>query len=839
MIGARHALHKTLSTRSWVSPWPVMSDAATPRVAALKQALSRARYRLALAAMLVGAIALHTYSLNHAVITQWDESFHAVVAQHVALHPLLPTLYEVAALTPAASRDWGNMHVWLHIPIFGFWVAGLSLRLFGNTLFALRLPGVLYIGLGMVTVYEIGRRLYGPIAGLVAAAFIGFAPYVVFESQGYVFGDLTDMPLLFFTPLAVLCLIRAYRSGRWRWLILAGVAAGICYLTKAALGWAPIAVAGACYLFELIFPAEAGWRRLGLRGFLLFMSTALAVVAPYNVYTALAFPQPASVERANWLKAFTTNFETWGRPVDTHMTAYLYGMYGPALALLILISVITLAVVGIRRRSRVELIPVVWMLALYVPLTMAVSKAPAFTFAALPAIGLAVARFGQYAGSLRSVLFRMGALSVLFGAAVCAAVMLFVPLRAVDPAYLHWPYPQWWPYADWWPKTFVLVPEDVGARLTPLVLDASVAAVLFMATILLWSILSARVWRQPAWPKPGTSSASQRVSPVSAAFLAGESAPRATPKRPSGALAMLLAVTILGAYWLSFDASVVRDTPIDPGDLPALGAQLARVTPTNATVILNNDLVWHDDVQMLMFWARRDIYSYPIVSAGEMCSLANAAAAVDSPLFVVSTHPTPGTDYLTFRNWAIFAPNCPQAGYIMVLRQLRRLGIATAQPPGSSAVDFGAELSWRGADPQNDVRQIPRTAWGVNVAAMLLHPYYPENPPAVATRVSVTLPASWSGRRLLFLSTIAPWAADHPEAHGVRIVFDLGNQPDLGSQHYTQAFEVLNDRPHRWQVIELPLPSFVGTPTLTVTPQPRTSLAFDSTLFGFLGVVNA
>jgi hypothetical protein len=801
--------------------------------ARLGRAVSARGDQLILVLMVAGACALHTYSLGHSVITQWDESFHAVVAEHVALHPLVPTLYEVAALTSPTSHDWGNTHVWLHIPIFGFWGAALSLKLFGDSLFALRLPGVLYIGLGMSVVFSLGRKLYGPGAGLVSAAFLGFAPYVVFESQGYVFGDLTDMPLLLFTPLAMLCLLMAYRSGRWRWLIFAGIAAGICYLTKAALGWAPIAVAGALYGFELIWPNEEGWRRLGIGGPLLFLTTFAAVAAPFNIYTAIAFPQIAAFERGNWQAALLTNFETWGHPPDTHFTAYLYGVFGPALALLLLIAVTALAAVGIKRRSRTDLLPVLWIFALYIPLSIAISKAPAYTIAALPAFGLAAARSGQLALSSRSAVWRTVALSVLCGASAVATVTLLVPLRTISPAFIRWPYPHWWPYVDWWPRTFVIVPTDLGARLMPLALDAGVAAVIWCVGAGAWRIFRSPLGVRTAnvlWRFPLAAGIS--ASPTMPLSLSRHLSPAGEPTKGRRFTKALVALCVfaLGAYWLSFDVGVVRSTPRDPGTLPALGATLAKLTPPNATIILNDDLDWRDNVQMLMFWSHRDVYSYPRASMGEICSLASVTSAIGSPLFVVSMHPAPGMRYQSVRNWAIFAPDCPRASYEAVLKQLRTVGSDTAHLPGVSSIDFGVSLNWQGSDPRNDVSQASQTVWGVNVGAMLIHPYYPENPPTVASQISAQLPAAWSGRHLLFVSTIAPWAADHPEANGVKLVFDLDGL------HSTQVVEVLNDKPHHWHVLDVPLPQYVGTPTLTVTPLPRTAISFDSTLFGFLGV---
>ncbi|MBF6590455.1 MAG: glycosyltransferase family 39 protein, partial [Ktedonobacterales bacterium] len=290
----------------------------------------------ALLALLTGAFLLHGLHRGHAYLRPSDEAVHAIVAEHLKLHPLTPTLYEIGALSPADLTIWAQAHIWLHIPPFGMWASALAMRILGDTPYANRLPGLLFILGGMVVTYLLGRRLYGPGAGLVGAAFAGFVPYALINSQGYYFGDITETPLMFFTPLAVLGSVLAYQTGKYRWLLLAGAAQGICYLDKGALGLAPTAVMLALALSERFFPMEAGWARLRLRGVALFLGAFTVVALPYNLYLLWAFPAESAAEQQVWKANFLTSVEHWGRPPDYHFTIYLYAMYGPALALLLL-----------------------------------------------------------------------------------------------------------------------------------------------------------------------------------------------------------------------------------------------------------------------------------------------------------------------------------------------------------------------------------------------------------------------------------------------------------------------------------------------------------------------
>ncbi|MGH2486121.1 MAG: ArnT family glycosyltransferase, partial [Ktedonobacterales bacterium] len=375
----------------------------------------------ALLILVAGATFLHLFRLNRTSISPWDESIHAIVAQHVAQHPLQPTLFETAALVPNPPPNWALTHIWLHIPPFGIWTSALSLRLMGDTPFALRLPGVFFVGAGMLVSYVLGRLLFGRVAGLTGAAFVGFAPYFLLLSQGYVFGDLTDTPLLLLTPLAFYCLIRGYRSGRLRWLVAAGGVEGLCYLCKAGIGVLPVLGAlAALYVCEWVFPAEAGWRRLGLRGVVVVLGAAAVVAGPYTLYTDIAFPAIAKQEAHNWRVAIFGNYENWGRPTDYHATIYLYAQYGAATALLLFGSVAVLALIAWRRRSRTDALVLAWILALYVPLTIAVTKAAPMTIAAAPAWGFAVARAVTVGLTARSRLWRSATLGALLGVGLLA-----------------------------------------------------------------------------------------------------------------------------------------------------------------------------------------------------------------------------------------------------------------------------------------------------------------------------------------------------------------------------------------------------------------------------------
>ncbi len=610
-----------------------------------------------LAALVTGAAFLHANQREHPFIAPWDEAFHAIVSEHLALHPLQPTLYEVAALTRAYPASWGNTHIWLHLPPGGLWAAALSMRLFGDTPLALRLPGLLFIISGMLIAYVLGCWLYGPVAGLLGAAFTGYAPYVLLVSQGYVFGDVTDTPLLFLVPLAALALIRAYRTGRSRWLVLAGVVAGLAYLTKGVLGLPPLAMALALALTERATPPEPGWHRLGGRGLGTVLGAAALTAVPYTLYTSWAFPAAARRKNGSWLYAFFHSYEGWGRPPDYHLTAYLFAMYGSALALLVVGSMATVTIIAMRHRRRADIVVVAWIASLYIPLSISVTKAAPMTIAAVPAVGLAVGRSVSLGLATRRRLAHTATLGVLLGSAA-AAVWLEsghgTPLEVAIAALYNQSLPSH------------MAPYSLPERLAPFATEAVASAVATLAC--LGAMRALRTWT-PHWPDVGNRGGQAPLATLHAA--AGNAPPSSRRATPAGrlsvrerivpALALTATVLTLGAYWLRTDLQMVTRPPNQEFGASAVGAYVAGHTPANATIVLHSKALPMPNFQLVvMFWARRDVYAARTNDQPTICALERMAGRVSSPLYVLSDRPMGSAQAIvgSIHGWTLYKPTC-------------------------------------------------------------------------------------------------------------------------------------------------------------------------------------
>src|SRR4051794_36526216 len=83
--------------------------------------------------------AAHLIGIRHGRLRHWDEVYHFKVATSLLADPGTPRL-RVDPIRPVSQVDWWNQEVWLHKPILPFWVSAASMKLFGLSVWAFRLP---------------------------------------------------------------------------------------------------------------------------------------------------------------------------------------------------------------------------------------------------------------------------------------------------------------------------------------------------------------------------------------------------------------------------------------------------------------------------------------------------------------------------------------------------------------------------------------------------------------------------------------------------------------------------------------------------------------------------
>jgi 4-amino-4-deoxy-L-arabinose transferase-like glycosyltransferase len=135
-------------------------------------------------------------------------------------------------------------------PPLSLWIQALSVRVFGYHQLAILVPQALMGIASVVLVYDLVRRRFARIGGLVAGLALATTPIMVAMSRD----NNPDALLTLCCLAAVWFAVRAFEDGRTRWLVLCGVAVGLGFETKMlvalvvvpaiALGWLWIAPRG-------------------------------------------------------------------------------------------------------------------------------------------------------------------------------------------------------------------------------------------------------------------------------------------------------------------------------------------------------------------------------------------------------------------------------------------------------------------------------------------------------------------------------------------------------------------------------------------------------------------
>lgn len=208
-------------------------------------------------------------------------------------------------------------------PVLYFWAQAASLRTFGMTEAAVRLPGLAFTLLGVATTALLGWRLLGREAALLAAL---FQMSLVLPAALGQFG-VHDVALVPWVNLALLCLWEATRPATLRpvaWFAAAGLWLALAILTKGLIGPAFVGLALATYLIV--------GRRLCLHdivGGALALAVATAAAAPW--YALMLARNPGYARYYFWerhVEGFLTSSQRHG---DEPWWYYLPIMLGGAL----------------------------------------------------------------------------------------------------------------------------------------------------------------------------------------------------------------------------------------------------------------------------------------------------------------------------------------------------------------------------------------------------------------------------------------------------------------------------------------------------------------------------
>lgn len=199
--------------------------------------------------------------------------------------------YAEIAREMAESGDWVTPRLnglkYFEKPPLQYWMTAAAFKAFGYHDWTARWwPGITGFA-GIVLAYFVGRRLWGPAAGLLGAAVLG-------SSFGYVvLGHLNtlDMGLTFFMHLALSGFLLANQPGAERassrrWMLLTWAALALAVLSKGLV--ALVIAGGALVVYSMLMRDFGPWRRLAL---LPGTAVFLLIAAPWFIAVSWQNPE--------------------------------------------------------------------------------------------------------------------------------------------------------------------------------------------------------------------------------------------------------------------------------------------------------------------------------------------------------------------------------------------------------------------------------------------------------------------------------------------------------------------------------------------------------------------
>ncbi|MDE3077029.1 MAG: glycosyltransferase family 39 protein, partial [Chloroflexota bacterium] len=168
---------------------------------------------------------------------------------------------------------------WASLPQLSFSPYALSLRLFGDDLFGLRVASVVQGSLSIALLYGVGRRLFSARVAAIAAFLLAVSQMAIHYSRignNYVSALFASLLLFYF-------LLRALDEGHPVDYLFTGFAAGITLNVYYAARIAPLL--GALYCLHRIL-GERGFLARHWRGFGILVAGSLVFAAPQLVFYA-------------------------------------------------------------------------------------------------------------------------------------------------------------------------------------------------------------------------------------------------------------------------------------------------------------------------------------------------------------------------------------------------------------------------------------------------------------------------------------------------------------------------------------------------------------------------
>ena len=214
--------------------------------------------------LLIAGLLLNLNSLFTDILEP-DGALYATLAKHIAL-------------TGDWVNLWGDGHDWLDKPHFPFWMAAVSFKLFGINAFAYKLPAYIFWLIGIWFTYRLTNCLYDKFTARVAVIVYIFSLHGILN----IFDVRAEPYLTTLSIGAIYFFYRAYKSQKWKYIVLTAFLAACAVITKGI--FVLITIAGGFVIFWII---TKQWKQfINYRWWLMVVFTLLFITPElYSLYS--------------------------------------------------------------------------------------------------------------------------------------------------------------------------------------------------------------------------------------------------------------------------------------------------------------------------------------------------------------------------------------------------------------------------------------------------------------------------------------------------------------------------------------------------------------------------
>lgn len=238
-----------------------------------------------------GFILRYTAASADLFLHVWDEQFHALVAQHMIDNPFKPVLQR-EPIFPYSFKEWTGNYIWLHKQPWFLWQMALSIKFFGATALAARVPSIIMTTLLILVIYRLGKLIASKETGYFAAIIFTFSYFFIEINSGFIATDHNDIAYLFYVSLSVWAYFEYQAKKHFKWLILIGLFSGIAVLNKWLGGLIIFPVWALSSLLQFLIKKNT----LEIRPIAFAFLISLVTFIPWQLFIHIKYPIEAAYE---------------------------------------------------------------------------------------------------------------------------------------------------------------------------------------------------------------------------------------------------------------------------------------------------------------------------------------------------------------------------------------------------------------------------------------------------------------------------------------------------------------------------------------------------------------